>query len=94
MEKELHKNMLMELLFDSASNMSGIRSGVQALVKRQKSHALYVHCFVRSFEVSKPIDLVRNVVFIIWYSSLNFHLREQPRLKDLGWKSLLQCHNE
>ena len=31
------------LAYDGASNMSGIRSGVQALVKCQENRALYVH---------------------------------------------------
>ena len=44
--------------YDGASTMSGIRSGVQALVKREAKCALYVHCFAHSLnlcvqEVSK-----------------------------------------
>ena len=43
--------------------MSGIRNGVQALVKREADCALYVHCFAHSLnlcvqEVSKGIELV------------------------------------
>ena len=30
--------------FQGAANMSGVRCGVQALVKKEESHALYVHC--------------------------------------------------
>ena len=29
--------------FDGAANMSGVRCGVQALVKNEESRALYVH---------------------------------------------------
>ena len=51
--------------------MSGIRSGVQALVKSQENRALYVHCFAHSLnlcvhEVSKQIDLVRNVMDLVY----------------------------
>ena len=47
--------------------MSGIRKGVQALVKRETDRALYVHCFVHSLnlcvqEVSKGIELIRSVM--------------------------------
>ena len=31
--------------YDGASNMSGIRNGVQALVKKEADYCLYVHCF-------------------------------------------------
>ena len=30
--------------FDGASNMSGIKNGVQALIKKEANKALYVHC--------------------------------------------------
>ena len=33
--------------YDGASNMSGVGNEVQALVKREASCALYVHCFVQ-----------------------------------------------
>ena len=57
--------------FDGASNMSGIRNGVQALVKQVASQALYVHCLAHSLnlciqEVSKKCDLVRNVMELIY----------------------------
>ena len=49
--------------YDGASNMSGIRSGVQALVKREAKCAVYVHCFAHSLnlcvqEVSKGVELI------------------------------------
>ena len=54
--------------YDGAGNMSGIRNGVQALVKREAGCALYVHCFAHSLnlciEVSR-IELVRNVMDFI-----------------------------
>ena len=37
--------------FDGASNMSGIRNGVQALVKSEASKALYVHCLAHSLNL-------------------------------------------
>ena len=57
--------------YDGASNMSGIRNGVQALVKREAGRALYVHCFAHSLnlcvqEGSKRIELVRNVMDFIY----------------------------
>ena len=56
--------------FDGASSMSGIRNGVQALVKEEANQALYVHCLAHSLnlcvqEVSKKCDLVRNVMELI-----------------------------
>ncbi len=47
--------------------MSGVRNGVQALVKKVTDQALYVHCLAHSLnlcvqEVSKKCDLVRNVM--------------------------------
>ena len=57
--------------YDGAANMSGIRSGVQALVKKECDRALYVHCLAHSLnlsvqEVSRSIDLVRNVLNLIF----------------------------
>lgn len=51
--------------------MSGIRKGVQALVKRETDRALYVHCFAHSLnlcvqEVSKGIELIRSVMDFIY----------------------------
>ena len=56
--------------YDGASNMSGVRNGVQALVKHEAERALYVHCFAHSLnlcaqEVSKGIELIRNVMDFI-----------------------------
>lgn len=36
--------------FDGASNMSGIRNGVQALIK-QEARALYVHCLAHTLNL-------------------------------------------
>ena len=57
--------------YDGASNMSGVRNGVQAQVKREADRALYVHCFAYSLnlcvqEVSKGIELIRNVMDFIY----------------------------
>lgn len=38
--------------FDSASNMSGKRSGVQALRKKENPKGLYVHCFAHSLNLA------------------------------------------
>lgn len=53
--------------FDGASNMSGINNGVQALVKKVESRALYVHCLAHNLNlcvqcVSKQCDAIRNVM--------------------------------
>ncbi|XP_065920227.1 zinc finger MYM-type protein 1-like [Dysidea avara] len=40
--------------YDGASNMSGIRNGVQALFKKDEPRALYVHCLAHS------LNLLRN----------------------------------
>ena len=57
--------------FDGAANMSGIRNGVQALVKSEASQALYVHCLAHNLnlclkDVTKTCDLVRNVMSFIY----------------------------
>ena len=57
--------------FDGASNMSGIRNSVQALVKKEENRALYVHCLCHCLnlcvqEVTKKCDLVRNVMNFIF----------------------------
>ena len=49
--------------FDGAANMSGVRNGVQALVKPEASQALYVHCLAHNLnlclkDVTKASDLV------------------------------------
>ena len=57
--------------YDGASNMSGIRNGVQALVKKEADHCLYVHCFGHSLnlcvqDVTKKCDLLRNTMEFIY----------------------------
>ena len=57
--------------FDGASNMSGIRNGVQALVKQEEARALYVHCLAHSLnlcvqEVTKKCVIMRNVMDFIY----------------------------
>ena len=57
--------------FDGAANMSGIRNGVQALVKAEAPNALYVHCLAHNLnlcvkEVTKQCALVRNVMNFIY----------------------------
>ena len=56
--------------YDGASNMSGIRNGVQALVKGEQSKALYVHCLAHSLnlcvqEVTRKCNLIRNIMEFI-----------------------------
>ena len=53
--------------YDGAVNMSGIRSGVQALVKKECDRALYVHCLAHSLnlcvqEVSKSVNHLCNIL--------------------------------
>jgi len=53
--------------FDGAGNMSGVRNGVQALVKRDEKRALYVHCLAHSLNlcvqsVTNQCDLIRNTM--------------------------------
>ena len=56
--------------FDGAVNMSGIRNGVQALVKQEVPKALYVHCLAHSLDLSvqviKKCELMRNVMDFIY----------------------------
>lgn len=56
--------------FDGASNMSGTRNGVQALVKSEASKALYVHCLAHSLnlcikDVVNKCELMHNVMDFI-----------------------------
>ena len=53
--------------FDGASNMSGIRNGVQALIKKEEEHALYVHCLAHNLNLciqstTKQSVVMRNVM--------------------------------
>ena len=57
--------------FDGAANMSGLNNGVQALVKRENSKALYVHCLAHSLnlclkDVTNSCILIRNVMDFIF----------------------------
>ena len=50
--------------------MSGVRNGVQALIKEEQSRALYVHCLAHSLnlcvqDVTKKCVLIRNVMDFI-----------------------------
>ena len=51
--------------FDGASNMSGIRNGVQALVKKRR-RALYIHCLTRIKDVVKTCDEERNCMNFVF----------------------------
>ena len=56
--------------YDGASNMSGVRNGVQAIFKREEPRALYVHCLAHSLnlcvqDISKVCTLIRNTVDFI-----------------------------
>ena len=47
--------------------MSGVKNGVQALIKRDESRALYVHCLAHNLNlcvqyVAKQCELIRNVM--------------------------------
>lgn len=51
--------------------MSGIKNGVQALIKQNESRALYVHCLAHNLNlcvqtVAKQCDLIRNVMDFIY----------------------------
>ena len=50
--------------------MSGIRNGVQAIVKKESEDCLYIHCFAHSLnlcvqEVAQKVDLMRNTMEFI-----------------------------
>ena len=52
--------------FDGALNMSGIRNGVQALIKEEE-HSLYVHCLAHNLNLciqstTKQSVVMRNVM--------------------------------
>ena len=51
--------------------MSGVRNGVQALMKKESDLCLYVHCFAHSLnfcvqEVTKQCELLRNCMECIF----------------------------
>ena len=57
--------------YDGAANMSGIRNGVQALMKKEADHCLYVHSFAHSLnmcvqDVTKKCKLLRNCMAFIF----------------------------
>ena len=57
--------------YDGASNMSGVRNGVQALVKKEESRVLYVHCLAHNLNlcvqrVSKQCELLRDVMTFMY----------------------------
>ena len=57
--------------YDGASTMSGIRNGVQALMKSEVPEALYVHCLAHNLnlvlkDVTNKSELVRNVMDFIY----------------------------
>ena len=57
--------------FDGASNMSGIKNGVQALFKKETDKALYVHCLAHSLnlclkDVAKTCNLMRDIMNFIF----------------------------
>ncbi len=73
--------------YDGASNMSGIRSGVQALMKKESDSCLYVHCFAHSLNLcvqdvvkkcellfSYCIDFIMQLVQLIKFSPKRLHL--------------------
>ena len=56
--------------YDGAANMSGVRSGVQALMKKESDSCLYVHCFAHSLnlciqDVVKKCELLSNCIEFI-----------------------------
>ena len=56
--------------YDGASNMNGVRNGVQAIFKREEPRALYVHCLAHSLnlcvqDISKVCTLIRNTMDFI-----------------------------
>ena len=57
--------------YDGASNMSGVRNGVQALVKKEAGSCLYVHFFAHSLnlsiqEVTRKCEMLRNCMNFIY----------------------------
>ena len=54
---------------DGAANMSGIKNGVQALVKSESPQALFVQCLALNLclkDVTNTCDMVRNVMSFIF----------------------------
>ena len=72
--------------YDGASNMSGVRNGVQALMKKESDVCLYVHCFAHSLnlcvqEVTRRCELLRNCLEFI--SQLVQLIRFSPKRLNL-----------
>ena len=76
--------------YDGASNMSGVRNGVQALMKKENSSCLYVHCFahslnlciqdvVRKCDLSNCIEFILQLVQLIKFSPKRLTIFEQFR---------------
>ena len=77
--------------YDGASCMSGVRNGVQALIKKEADHCLYVHCFAHSLnlaiqDVTKRCELLCNfmqfifqLVQLIKFSPKRMNLFERVR---------------
>ena len=58
--------------YDGAACMSGVRNGVQALMKKGANHCLYVHCFAHSpnlsvQDVTKRCELLRNCMHGVYF---------------------------
>ena len=57
--------------FDGAANLSGIKNGVQALVKKESPKSLYVHCLAQSLnlclkDVAKTCGLMRDIMHFVF----------------------------
>ncbi len=84
--------------YDGASNMSGVRSGVQVLMKKETDSCLYVHCFAHSLNLciqdvvrksellSNCIEFILQLVQLIKFSpkrlSLFQNIQQQIRFGD------------
>lgn len=92
--------------YDGAACMSGIRNGIQALMKKEVVNCLYVHCFAHSLnlaiqDVTKRCDLLHNcmeftfqLIQLIRYSpkQLNLFERSVKRPKSLMWNQHYHHH--
>lgn len=80
--------------YDGASNMSGVRNGVQALMKQECDSCLYVHCFAHSLnlciqDVVKKCELLSNCIeFIMQLVQL---IRFSPKRLSLFQSIQQQC---
>ena len=54
--------------YDGAANMSGLKNGVQALIKKEDPHILYVYCLAHSLNlcIQHTGELVRNVMDFLY----------------------------